>query len=77
MPIEFRDTDGVKGWISEALEVEYYGRFTDEIEKFVSGLEEFCDEDRAFDGEDVMTHVVLELPENAPVVEVQRPVASR
>lgn len=77
MPIEFRDKDGVKGWISEALEVEYYGRFNDEIVKFVSGLEEFCGEDRVVDGEDVMTHVLLELPENAPVVEVERPIASR
>lgn len=77
MPIEFRDKDGVKGWISEALEVEYYGRFNDEIVKFVSGLEEFCGEDRGADGEDVMTHVLLELPENAPVIEVERPVASR
>lgn len=77
MPIEFRDRDGVKGWISDALEVEYYGRFNDEIVKFVSGVDEFCEEDRAFDGEDAMTHVLLELPENAPVVEVARPVVSR
>lgn len=77
MPIVFRDRDGVKGWISEALEVEYYGRFADEIERFVSGAEEFCEEDRTFDGEDVMTHVLLELPENAPVIEVERPIASR
>lgn len=77
MHVEFRDKDGVKGRISEALEVEYYGRFSNEVETFVSGLEEFCEEDRAFDGEDVMTHVVLELPEYAPIIEVERPIATR
>lgn len=76
MPIEFKDRDGMKGRISESLDVEYYGRFSPEIEKFVSRVEGFCDEDRAFDGENVMTHILLELPEIAPIVAIERPIAS-
>lgn len=76
MTVEFKDKDGMYGLISESLEVEYYGRFSNEIEKFVSGLEDFCEDDRLFDGEDVMTHILLELPENAPIIRAERPEAS-
>lgn len=72
MPIEFKDKDGIYGRISDALEVEYYGRFSSKIEKFVTGLEDFSDGDQAFQDEDVMTHIMLELPDTAPVMEVQR-----
>lgn len=76
MAVEFTDKDGMNGRISGSLEVEYYGRYRHEIEAFVSGLEDLCGEDRGFDGEDVMTHILLELPEAAPVIEVERPIAT-
>lgn len=76
MPIEFKDGDGIYGRISDALEIHYYGRFN-KIETFVSGLDEFNESDRAFENEDVMTHIMLELPDIAPVIEVQRPPENR
>lgn len=72
MAIEFKDVDRVYGRITDSLEVEYSGRFSSKIEEFVSGLDDFSNDDREFEDEDVMMHIILELPEIIPVVDVRR-----
>lgn len=72
MAIEFKDGDRVYGRITDSLEVEYSGRFSSKIEEFVSGLDDFSNDDRKFEDEDVMMHIILELPEIIPVVDVRR-----
>lgn len=72
MAIEFKDGDRVYGRITDSLEVEYSGRFSSKIEEFVSGLDDFSNDDRKFEDEDLMMHIILELPEIIPVVDVRR-----
>lgn len=63
----FVDTEGVEGEITDSLQVDYTGHWQRDIEDFTMSLES------NYDGNfDVSTHRLLELPDVAPIVEVQR-----
>lgn len=79
MTLTFRDVDGTEGIVTDELEVEYSGAWKREITEFVERLVgEESVEDRWFEGYNEMTHLLIELPEAAPVVEIERDdIASR
>lgn len=73
--ISFVDENGVSGRVSEDLTVEYDGDWLEEIEDFLGELEaEFSiEEDReAGSDPDLVHEVLIELPEQVPIVEVER-----
>lgn len=73
MPVRFRDRRGSRGTISDGLDVEYAGRWQADIERLVADMvAEIGDADQPFDGFDPDSHLLLELPLVAPIVEVQR-----
>lgn len=76
MGIHFTDVKGREGAINDSLKVDYEGTWSEEIEEYVTELEgDVCSEDRAFDGHNVMSHLVMELPEVAPIIEVEQDIA--
>lgn len=62
----FRDIQGKKGNITDEMTVNYHGRWEGQIE---SCIEQIAEEHAA---EEVYDHIVVELPENAPVDGVER-----
>lgn len=79
MTLTFRDVDGAEGTVTDELEVEYSGAWKHEITEFVERLVgEESHHDSWFEGYNEMTHLLIELPEVAHVVEVERDdIASR
>lgn len=71
--VAFRDADGVKGYVTDNLEVVYQGRWVEEVRE---SIEEIRDEHHSGNGEvsveDVGSSLVIGLPEDAPIVEIQR-----
>lgn len=64
--VVFRDLKGHKGSISDEVELTYQGRWEGEIEEC---LEQIAEE---HDLEDLYDHIVVELPERAPIESVER-----
>lgn len=62
----FRDVHGRTGQISAGLDVEYRGQWKGEIE---STVERIADERPS---QEVDDHIVIELPEEAPIDDVER-----
>lgn len=65
MPLRFKDRRGHYGLVTESLEVEYTGRWKREVSDVVSEVKEDAPDDP-------MTHLIIELAENAPIPEVGR-----
>lgn len=76
MQVHFKDAYGKSGRISESLEVTYSGRWEEEVEDFVGGLKKECSDQQTIEGETITTHILLELPDVAPIVEVRRSIVS-
>lgn len=62
----FRDTHGKRGSITEELTVKYQGRWEGQIEECIERIDE------EYAAEEVCDHIVVELPEKAPVDDVER-----
>lgn len=71
--VAFTDADGVKGYVTETLEVEYQGQWAEEVRE---SIEEIRDEHSSSNGEvsveDVGNSLVIGLPEDAPIIEIER-----
>lgn len=71
--IRFRDPEGRTGQISESLEVAYAGEWEEEVEEGLRRIEAADTPDgRSEHLMEVYTRIVLELPEVAPIVEIER-----
>lgn len=64
--VVFRDIKGHQGSITDEMAVTYQGRWEGEIEEC---LEQIAEEHAA---EEVYDHIVVELPEEAPIYRVER-----
>lgn len=62
----FRDIQGKKGSITDELTVKYQGRWEGEIKECIEQIKE------EHTPEEVYDHIVVELPEEAPVDGVER-----
>lgn len=62
----FRDVHGRTGWISSGLDVDYRGQWKGEIESTVERIADERPTDEVYD------HIVLELPEETPIDDVER-----
>ena len=62
----FRDIQGKKGSITDEMTVNYQGRWEGEIEECIEQIDDECAP------EDVYDHIVVELPEKAPIDGVER-----
>lgn len=71
--VVFRDADGREGYISEGLEVDYPGKWDEEVEACVARIEdEHSSGSGASPNRAVYNHLLIDLPEVAPIVEVER-----
>lgn len=64
--VVFRDLTGQQGSITEGLAVNYEGRWEGEIKECLDRITEDYESDEMFN------HIVVELPERAPVYRVER-----
>lgn len=64
--ILFRDIHGNQGSIDEELDVNYQGRWDGEIEESINQIE------AQYPSKEMYDHLVIELPEAAPVSDVER-----
>lgn len=73
MTLYFQDVFGATGVISDSLEVSYSGRWQEEIEDFVEGME---DDGLVGDGgRDTLNwanYLLIELPKEFPIREISR-----
>lgn len=72
MKVTFRDSNGQTGVISEALEVDYAGEWIGEVEDCIDRVVEDLGGDDGESPADELDHLIVDLPEAAPIVEVQR-----
>lgn len=73
MTLSFKDTDGASGKVTETLDVEYNGSWEEDVEECVQNVEnDLTVTDENISREDLYTRLVLELPEEAPIVEVEQ-----
>ena len=73
MTLSFRDTDGQRGRVTDSLDVEYSGDWREDVEECVQDVEEAVDSGGGSEPtDDLYTRLVLELPEEAPIVEVEQ-----
>lgn len=71
--LHFTDGYGNSGRITDSLDVWYSGYWEDEVIDFVQGLETDEDvESAGVEDLDPETHVLVELPEEVPIVEIER-----
>lgn len=71
--VAFTDADGVKGYVTKNLEVEYQGRWVDEVRESIEEIrDEHCSRNAEGSVEDVGSSLVIGLPEAAPIIEVER-----
>lgn len=71
--ISFRDIRGHRGFITEDLEVEYSGSWRQSVTRCVDRVRREVDH---VDGDgatgDLFDHLIIEMPEQAPIVAVER-----
>lgn len=73
MRLSFRDTNGTTGTVTETLEVNYNGKWEADVEECVRTVENgLCPTQDASLSDDPYTRLVVELPEEAPIVEVEQ-----
>jgi hypothetical protein len=63
---------GQTGAITADLEVEYTGRWAEEVTEYVHHVKEEHTDDENVRVEDAVNQILIELPEIAPIVEVKR-----
>lgn len=73
MMLYFQDVDGEMGEISDSLGVCYRGQWDAEVTDFVAAVEDDRD-GTGFGGLDVVTHLLIELPTEIPIAEINRQV---
>lgn len=65
--------DGQRGRVTDSLDVEYSGDWREDVEECVQDVEEDVDAGGEHGRpDDLYTRLVLELPEEAPIVEVEQ-----
>lgn len=64
--ILFRDLQGRQGSITDELDVDYQGRWEGEIEDCIERI------DARYPPEEAYNHIVVELPDEAPIDGVER-----
>lgn len=73
MGLQFTDSNGRQGTITDSLEVDYEGAWEAGVKEFVLKIgKEVSDEERDFQMPDAMSHIVLKLPVVTPIVEIER-----
>lgn len=73
MTLSFEDTDGRSGRVTETFEVVYAGPWKADVEACVRRIEnDHRGDEPDRQADDPYTRLILELPEEAPVVEVER-----
>lgn len=65
MALRFKDRRGHYGVVSDTLDIDYSGHWTQEVRDVVR-------EAKDASLEDPMAHLIIELGENAPLIEVSR-----
>jgi hypothetical protein len=73
MPLSFEDANGRNGRVTETFEIVYAGSWREDIEACVRRIENdhhSDDPDRRAD--DPYTRLILELPEEAPIIEIEQ-----
>lgn len=73
MMLYFQDVDGEMGEISDSLRVCYTGHWEEEVSDFVAEVADDRD-GTGFRGLDVITHLLIELPAELPIAEINREV---
>jgi hypothetical protein len=69
--LSFRDTHGQHGRVTDSLDVEYSGDWREDVEECVRDVAEDVTTDHGSGrGDDPFNRLILELPEEAPIVEV-------
>lgn len=63
--LSFEDANGRRGKVTETLEIDYSGPWKEDIEETVQKVETDCKDDP-------YTRLILELPEEAPIVEIEQ-----
>lgn len=69
MRVTFEDRDGRRGEVTEGLEVRYAGRWRSAVTDCVERLRRERSAD--LDGKPIHGELVVELPEEAPIVEIE------
>lgn len=76
--LSFRDIHGQRGFVTDDLEVEYSGSWEPTVSRCVDRV---CDEVAAANGTgatgDLLDRLIIEMPERAPIVAVEREEAMR
>ena len=73
MKLSFRDYNGRTGEVTETLDVQYNGNWEEDVEECVGSVEDDLSPGRdTGPAEDPYTRLVIELPEEAPIVEVEQ-----
>ena len=73
MTVSFRDTHGHRGRVTDDLDVEYSGDWREDVEECVQDVEEDVSTgDGSRRGDDFHNRLILELPEEAPIVEAEQ-----
>lgn len=70
--LSFTDVEGNAGVITDDLEVEYSGRWRAEIEHLVDELTADLEADGARGAREEYGLLIAELPDEAPIVEIER-----
>lgn len=71
--LRFEDPHGRTGRISESLEIDYEGRWEEEVSRGLERITAATDADELDDPlDEVYTLIVLELPDETPIIEVER-----
>lgn len=73
MRLSFEDHNGATGEVTESLDVEYSGNWKEDVEECVRTVEsDLSPGPDTGPAEDPYTRLVLELPEEAPIVEIEQ-----
>lgn len=72
MSLRFKDNRGRWGTVTESLKVEYSGPWEEEVREVVEEAKGEIPDDVAYDQDDPLSFLVIELPESAPIREVSR-----
>lgn len=71
--LSFKDYNGTTGKVTETLDVEYNGKWKQDVEECVQIVEnDTSPGHETSPSDDPYTRLVLELPEEAPIVEVEQ-----
>lgn len=76
--LSFRDIHGQYGFVTDDLEVEYSGSWKPSVSRYVDQVRDEADPADGDDGAgDLFDRLIIEMPEQAPIVAVEREEAMR